>query len=128
MLGIDVIVEPLTDLLLPLKVCTPVFVVNVVALFVILPAILYAEIAVSFQTEPAFKVMSPVKVFVPVLPSVYVPVIFVVPVTPKVYVDAGLNVVPVPMSKFPPIVMLAADVAETVPVKVRFPTILVVPD
>ena len=42
---------------------------------------------VSFHTAPAFRVMSPVNVFVPVLPSVYVPVIPVVPLTPNVNAD-----------------------------------------
>ena len=38
--GIAVVVEPLIVFAVPLKVCTPVLAVNVVALFVKLPAIL----------------------------------------------------------------------------------------
>ena len=79
MFGIAVVVVPLKAFVAPVKVCTPVFAVKVVALFTKLPAKENAAAAVSFQTAPAFKVTSPVNAFVPVaLVKLIVPAIVLV--------------------------------------------------
>ena len=72
-------------------------------------------------------VTASVKVFVPVLARVRVPVTEVVPVTDKVQVLVApeANVVPVPTSRFPPIVSAAAVAAVAVPLKVRSPLIVI---
>jgi hypothetical protein len=82
--GIAVVEVPLKAFVEPVKVCTPVFAVKVPALFIKLLANENVEIPDSFQTAPAFKVTSPVKVLAPVPEKVMVPVILVFPDTDKV--------------------------------------------
>ena len=66
MFGIAVVAFPLKAFVAPVKVYTPVLAVKVVAESRKLPANETAAAAVSFQTEPVFKVTSPVNAFVPV--------------------------------------------------------------
>ena len=84
--GITVAVAPLNVFELPLKVCTPVLAVNVVAALDKLSANEKTAAACSFQTAPLFKVTAPVNVFVPVaLVKLIVPEILVAPDTDKAY-------------------------------------------
>ena len=67
-----------------MKVCNPVFAVNVAALLVRLPPKLIAATPVSFQTLNGLRITSSVKVLVPVLARVKVPVTVVAPPTVSV--------------------------------------------
>ena len=112
--AMEVRVAPPIVLVLPLKVCKPVDEVKVVALFTRLPAKFITAAAVSFQVLPAFKVTSPVKVFVPVademakIPLAPAPTV-VVPETVNANASA-VKVVPLPTLRFPPIVKAAVVV------------------
>jgi hypothetical protein len=80
--------------------------------------------AVSFQVPPLLIVTLPVYVLAPlVLLFAWVPLTVVVPATEKLN-PPTVKVVPVPISRLPPMVTLVAMEALVVPLIVRFPLIV----
>ncbi len=123
--GMDAAVVPLIILVAPVKLCPPVFAVNVVALLVTFPPKLIVDTAVSFHTLPAFRVTSPVNVLVPVPPRTSEPVIEVAPPTLWVKLAPVVKVVPLPMVSVLEIAMFTTVVVDAVPLKERDPIVVV---
>lgn len=121
--GIEVMVSPLNTLVVPEKVCVPVFAVNVVALFAKLPPKLNGAATVSFHIPPLLIVTLLRNVLEEVPPKVNVPVIFVAPVMPMVELPVIANSAPVPIVRIPPNVLpvVSAKVLVPEPETVRFP-------
>jgi hypothetical protein len=124
-LAIDVVLVPLKDIAVPLKVCIPVSAVNVVELLTKLfenVKVGMAEVAVSVQIAPLFKVISPlnvIKLVVEVDPKLNVPVTdvapftingrFMVSVAPELIVNPAQVIVPLRVVTTPaPVVAITA--------------------
>ena len=109
---IEMVWVPLSVLLAPEKVCVPELAVKVPSTCKF-PTKEKAAAPVSFQSPPLLIVTLLVKVLVPVLASVRVPVTDVVPVTPRVQVAVVpvAKTVPVPTVRFPAMAKAAPVVA-----------------
>ena len=118
--GIDVVVVPLIIFVVPLNVWAPVLAVNVVALFVKLPAKTITAAAASFQIAPLFNVTSVLNVLVPPIAlKLIVPDIAVGPVF-------TVNAKPPTSSKLPLFIVSPAHVAAELIITLLAPVVAII--